>query len=96
MKDIFKITGLFPAVWAWFKEPLPALFDVTPRLSGEATLVAEIFVVAAFSHRHIRLRALHATPSQSRTTRGSHTDLPLGILLRAFYRGLHVVRGTRH
>jgi hypothetical protein len=49
MKDIFKITGLFPAVWAWFKEPLPALFDVTPRLSGEATLVAEIFVVAAFS-----------------------------------------------
>lgn len=49
MKDILKISGLFPAVWAWLKEPLPALFDVTPRLSGEATLVAEIFIVAAFS-----------------------------------------------
>ncbi len=49
MRDILKITGLFPTAWAWFKKPLPSLLDVTPRLAGEATLVAVIFVVAAFS-----------------------------------------------
>lgn len=49
MRDILKMTGLFPTVWAWLKTPLPSLFDVTPRLAGEATLVAIIFVVAAFT-----------------------------------------------